>query len=48
MAPLTPPEDGLEPWGSNHHPSDEPMRHVEEVSTSRHPYDLHQGGTMDG
>jgi hypothetical protein len=42
------PEQPLPPWGSNHHPSDLPKRHVEEIATGRHAYTVRQGGTMDG
>jgi hypothetical protein len=38
----------LPPWGSNHHPSDAPKRHVEQIATARHAYTVRQGGTMDG
>jgi hypothetical protein len=38
----------LAPWGSNHHPTDVPRRHVEQVAAARHAYVVRQGGTMDG
>jgi hypothetical protein len=48
LVPAPPQEKGLEPWGSNHHASDAPKRHVEEVSAARQAYSVVQGGTMDG
>jgi hypothetical protein len=42
------PDRSLPPWGSNHHPTDAPKRHVEEVAAPRHAYTVRQGGTMDG
>jgi len=36
------------PWGTNHHPTDVPKRHVEPVSAGRHAYTVQHGGTMDG
>jgi hypothetical protein len=43
-----PPGQRLAPWGSNHHPTDTPKRHVEEIVAGRHAYRIRQGGTMDG
>jgi len=40
--------EGLEPWASNHDPTDVARRHVEDVSSARHEYAITQGGTMDG
>jgi hypothetical protein len=42
------PNEPLLPWGANHHPTDAPMRHVEETTTGQHAYVVRQGGTMDG
>src|SRR5437867_427018 len=42
------PDEPIAPWGSNHHPSDAPKRHVEEIATGKHVYVIRQGGTMDG
>jgi hypothetical protein len=42
------PQDALAPWGTNHHPTDAPKRHVEQVTSSKHAYMVRQGGTMDG
>jgi hypothetical protein len=42
------PEQSLAPWGSNHHPTDVPKRHVEQVVSGRYTYTVRQGGTMDG
>lgn len=38
----------LEPWDSNHHPTDSLRHHVEVIDASQHSYTIHQGGTMDG
>src|ERR1700736_4306828 len=38
----------LTPWGLNHHSTDVPKRHVEQVAAGRHAYTVRQGGTMDG
>ena len=43
-----PPDQPLAPWGSNHHPTDAPKRHVEEIVAGRRAYLIRQGGTMDG
>ena len=43
-----PPDQPLAPWGLNHHPTDVPKRHVEQVTAGRHAYTVRQGGTMDG
>src|SRR5207245_5753527 len=32
----------------NHHPTDAPERHVEEITAGRQTYTVRQGGTMDG
>jgi len=44
------PTDGaaLDPWASNHHETDVPRRHVQEITGSREEYTITQGGTMDG
>ena len=42
------PDQPLAPWGSNHHPTDAPKRHVEPIEAGRHTYAVRQGGTMDG
>lgn len=42
------PDRPLAPWGSNHHPTDVPKSHVEQIGDSRHAYTVRQGGTMDG
>jgi hypothetical protein len=41
-------QEPLAPWASNHHPTDVPRRHVEEIAIGRHKYVISQGGTMDG
>jgi len=41
-------EKALEPWASNHHPTDLPRQHTEEISAGRKEYRITQGGTMDG
>ena len=38
----------LAPWGANHHPTDTPRVHSENVLKGRHTYAIVQGGTMDG
>jgi hypothetical protein len=40
--------DTLAPWVSNHHPTDAPKRHVEQIAAGKHVYSVRQGGTMDG
>jgi hypothetical protein len=40
--------DALAPWATNTDPTDTPRSHVEEVSSTEHPYSIHHGGTMDG
>src|SRR5581483_11184158 len=40
--------EDLAPWNSNHHPSDKPKQHVQEVTTAAHRYSITQRGTMDG
>ena len=42
------PVQPLAPWGSNHHPTDVPKRHVEPIAGGKHAYTVLQGGTMDG
>jgi hypothetical protein len=42
------PDQPLAPWRSNHHPTDAPKRHVEQIAGGRHAYTVRQGGTMDG
>jgi hypothetical protein len=42
------PDQPLAPWGSNHHPTDAPKSHVEQIADGRHAYTVRQGGTMDG
>ena len=39
---------GLKPWSTNKHPSDQPKNHVEEISSAQQQYSVVQGGTMDG
>src|SRR5580700_2141013 len=41
-------DDGLAPWASNHHPTDVPKRHVQEISNGTARYAVVQNGTMDG
>lgn len=43
-----PPDDTLQPWASNRHPSDVPQRHVEEITAANQEYRIQHGGTMDG
>src|ERR1022692_1001297 len=38
----------LAPWGANHHPTDVPKNHIEQIAAGRHAYTVRQGGTMDG
>jgi hypothetical protein len=38
----------LAPWSSNHHPSDVPRQHVQEIAAGRTEYRVVQRGTMDG
>src|ERR1700730_18983542 len=42
------PHQPLAPWGSNHHPTDVPKRHVRQIPAGRHAYTVRQEGTMDG
>jgi hypothetical protein len=42
------PDQPLAPWALNHHPTDVPKRHVEQITAGRHNYTVRQGGTMDG
>jgi Putative Ig domain len=48
LNPTQQPNEPLLPWGANHHPTDAPMRHVEEIASGRQTYVVRQGGTMDG
>jgi hypothetical protein len=48
LCPASGPGDALEPWGSNHHPSDVAKKHVQEVAAAKFSYTVTQGGTMDG
>lgn len=48
LALLGPGDETLQPWGSNHHASDVPRKHLEEIVEAKHPYTVTQGGTMDG
>ncbi len=41
-------QDALAPWPSNHHRSDMPRTHVQEIDAGRTEYVVKQGGTMDG
>jgi hypothetical protein len=41
-------DEALAPWAANHHPSDAPKMHVEEIDAGRSDYVVKQGGTMDG
>jgi hypothetical protein len=41
-------DDALSPWASNHHPSDMPRKHVQEITGRAVEYVVVQGGTMDG
>ena len=42
------PDEALNPWSANTHPSDAPKLHVEEIAAGHHQYTIVQGGTMDG
>jgi hypothetical protein len=42
------PDEGLTPWAGNKHASDAPKQHKEEITKSKQPYTVVQGGTMDG
>jgi hypothetical protein len=48
LLPVPKPDEVMEPWGSNHHPSDAPKRHVQDVAAAKLSYSVTQGGTMDG
>src|SRR5262249_29342774 len=48
LVPALRPDEPLTPWGANHHSTDAPKRHVEEIASGRHAYTVPQGGTMDG
>lgn len=41
-------DGALEPWASNHDPTDVLRRHVQEITGDREEYPITQGGTMDG
>lgn len=41
-------ENALPPWASNHHPTDVPTEHVQEIVDAQADYVVVQGGTMDG
>jgi len=41
-------DDALPPWATNTHSTDKSRSHVEDMATSPHPYQIVQGGTMDG
>ena len=43
-----PPDEGLAPWGMNHHPTDATKQHKEVIADGSHKYTITQGGTMDG
>lgn len=38
----------LAPWNSNHHATDSPRRHVQEITGAAQKYSVVQSGTMDG
>ncbi len=38
----------LAPWGANHHSTDVPKSHIEQIAAGPHAYMVRQGGTMDG
>jgi hypothetical protein len=40
--------DDLAPWASNHHPTDVPKQHTQEITGARAEYSVVQDGTMDG
>jgi hypothetical protein len=42
------PDAALAPWASNHHPTDVPRQHVQEITAGHAEYVVLQGGTMDG
>ena len=42
------PDEGLTPWAGNKHASDTPKQQKEEITKSKQPYTVVQGGTMDG
>ncbi|HZL87276.1 MAG TPA: hypothetical protein VFB96_02780, partial [Pirellulaceae bacterium] len=48
LLPTTLCAEELAPWKSNHHPTDAPKRHVQEVAAGKLQYTVAQGGTMDG
>jgi hypothetical protein len=41
-------DEARSPWSSDHHPTDVPRRHVQEIAEGRSAYVIVQGGTMDG
>lgn len=44
----SPGDETLQPWGANHHPSDVPKKHQQDIAGGRQEYTVTQGGTMDG
>jgi hypothetical protein len=42
------PDDTLEPWASDRHPTDATRRHTEDVTAAKQVYRVTHGGTMDG
>ena len=40
--------DQLAPWGANHHATDVPKQHVEQIADGQRAYTVRHGGTMDG
>src|SRR5438552_3720638 len=48
LLPVTICGEELAPWKSNHHRSDVPQRHVQDIAAARQEYRVVQGGTMDG
>src|SRR5436309_13565510 len=43
-----PGDEPLQPWGANHHASDVPKQHQQEIAGAKQAYTVTQGGTMDG
>src|SRR6185436_18711129 len=43
-----PGDEKLAPWGANHHASDVPKKHQQDISGGKQEYTVLQGGTMDG
>src|SRR5262245_54671861 len=48
LVPALLPAEPLVPWAANHHPTDAPKCHVDEIAAGRPAYAIWQGGTMDG